>query len=266
MSKTTPTRPRPAKRRALGAVMMETVFILPFIMVVVVLIIYLGWNFRRMAQVTNMDRYAVWEETTPGSPGPDTQHRIGQMRNPRLNNAFYGLSNDQAIKLDEHQNRRWYYPQGHEDLRDRQVNETYSYFDEFLENNPRARYERFDAKHEQISDALTNMGMSDLTRNDVGHSRMDGDWRYVNGVVYDSRTGKWKPGRRRVTPGSSLREVFFVDLDDGLEPYDSSGNKLAKAIREFYLSYPGYRGPDIANDSRGGAGWDPFGGGPADGF
>ncbi len=246
--------------------MVETVIILPFVMVMLVLIIYLGWNFRRASQITNMDRYAVWEEVTPGSPGPDTQRRQDTIRNPRLNNTFFGLTGDQALTLDEHLDRRDYTPQGHEDLRDMQADETYSYYEEFLERSPTALFERFAATHEHISDMLEQMGMSVLTRNSMGHSRMNGDWRYANGVTFNGARNIWTPAGYRVTPGESLREVFFAEFDDGLEPYDSGGNNLAKAIREFYLSYPEYRGPDVENDSRNGGVSNPNNGGPLGGF
>lgn len=228
--------------------MVETVIVLPFIMAVLVLIIYLGWNFRRQAQVTNMDRYAAWKQTTPGATGPAPQHIPTEMRNPRMNNAFYGLTGDQATRLDELRNNPGYMPRAHERLRDRQADETYSYFNAFLERNPRGVQERFTATHEQINNALERMGMADITRNAEGHGRLNGDWRYVNGIHYNSAFGKWMPANRRVSPGSAMREVFFAEMDDGLEVYDSRGNRLARAIREFYLSYPGYRGPDISRD------------------
>jgi len=238
--------------------MVETVIILPFVMAVIVLLIYLGWNFRRQAQVTNMDRYAVWQRVTPGASGPNAQHVPAEMRNPRMNNAFYGLTGDQARQLDELRDNPGYTPRSHETLRDRQADETYSYFNEFLERNPRAIEQRFTAKHDQINTALERMGMSNTTRDPKGHSRLNGDWRYVNGIRYNGGLSKWVPANGRVSPGSAMREVFFAEMDDGLEVYDSRGNKLANAIRNFYLSYPGYRGPDISRDRRNRNPGDPF--------
>ena len=237
------------RRSSLGAVMAETVLVMPFIALALVLIVYLGWNFRRLAQVTNMDRYAVWEAVTPGAPGPDAQGIPQEMRNPQLNNAFYGLNGDQAGDLDELRDNVGYLPAGHRELRDQQNDETYSYFEEFLDRNPRGVQQRFTATHSQ-SVNTDLLGLSDLTRNGMGHSRMNGDWRFVNGVTYNSSKEKWEPANRRVVPGESLREVFFVDLDDGLEPYDDeSDNNLAGAIRDFYLAYPGYRGPELGSSN-----------------
>lgn len=227
--------------------MIETVFTLPFIMVVVVLIMYLGWNFRRLAVLTNVDRHAVWEQVTPGSPGPDIQRVQQDMRNPRLNEAFFGFNNDNAARLDEwRESADGYTPESHQQLRDMQADETYSYFDEFLDNNPRAIRERFVAEHEHVIDGFAWLNLADTMRNREGHSRLNGDWRYVNGIRPDG--DDWEPAHRRVTPGDSLREVFFAEIDDGLQTYENSGNNLARAIRRFYLQYPGYRGPDIEID------------------
>lgn len=240
-----------SRRSTLGAVMAETVLIMPFIAISLVLIVYLGWNFRRLAQVTNVDRYVVWESVTPGSPGPDVQGIAQDMRNPQLNNAFFGLNGDLASDLDELQTTQGtrYTPEGHQELRDTLADETYAYFDQFLDRNPAALRQRFSATHKQsINTDL--LGLSDLARNGDGHSRMNGDWRFLNGVAWNSSKNKWEPNSRRVVPGEAMRGVFFAEIDDGLEPYDDDSNTLAGAIRDFYLAYPGYVGPDVGSDSQ----------------
>ena len=228
--------------------MAETVLVMPFIMLALVLIVYLGWNFRRVAQVTNMDRYAVWESVTPGAPGPDAQGLGQDIRNPQLNAAFFGLNGDQANDLDELSavEGAGYLPQSHLDLRDSQVDEDFSYFDEFLDRNPAGIRQSFSATHSQSVNTEL-LGLSDLVRNGTGHSRLNGDWRYADGIDFNGERQVWEPSGRRVVPGQALREVFFVNLDDGLETYDSNGNRLAGAIRDFYLSYPVYVGPDIGS-------------------
>lgn len=228
--------------------MAETVLIMPFIMISLMLIVYLGWNFRRLAQVTNMDRYAIWESVTPGAPGPDAQGISQAVRNPQLNSAFFGLTNDQAVTLDELRVTQGvaYLPEGHEQLRDQQTDETYAYFEEFLEINPTGIRQRFSATHTQ-SVNTDFLGLSELIRNSHGHSRLNGDWRFVNGVAYNADLEKWQPSSLRVVPGESLRETFFAELDEGLETYDDNGNNLAGAIRDFYLAYPGYIGPDVGS-------------------
>lgn len=239
------------RRSALGAVMAETVLVLPFIMLALVLIVYLGWNFRRIAQVTNMDRYAVWESVTPGAPGPDAQGLPQDMRNPQLNAAFFGLTGDEANDLDELRDDQGvrYLPEGHRALRDRQADEAFAYFDEFLGRSPAGLRQQFSARHDQSVNTEL-LGLSDFVRNGLGHSRLNGDWRFADGIRFNSERQQWEPGNRQVSPGQSLREVFFINLDDGLEPFDSNGNNLAGAIREFYLSYPGYVGPEIGATNR----------------
>lgn len=259
------------RRRSLGAVMAETVLILPFIMVAIMLIVYLGWNFRRLAQVTNMDRYAVWSEVTPAT------ETLGVNRE-RMNGAFFGLNGDQALTLDPLGNGR-YLPEAHRELRDQQTDETYSYFDEFLDRNPTGLRHRYSATHNQsINTSL--LGLSDVTRNGDGHSRLDGDWRYAREVFRDderwlygtgdldrrpARSPAYPDGDPRpsliddesgdgkalsyyhVSPALSLRDVFFIEMDEGLQPYQSAGNPLARNIRTFYLAYPEYRSPDVMN-------------------
>ncbi|MEM9110584.1 MAG: hypothetical protein AAGC72_11230 [Planctomycetota bacterium] len=260
------------RRSAVGAVMAETVLVMPFIMIAIMLIIYLGWNFRRLAQVTNMDRYEVWSEVTPT---PDTYRVEGG----QLNTAFFGLNGDQAQTLNGLSDNAGYLPEAHREVRDQQTDETYAYFDEFLGRSPTGLQQRFRATHSQSVNTEL-LGLSDVTRNGDGHSRLDGDWRYAREVFDDD--GTWfygtgeldrRPPRSASEPDGdprppiidddpsdnrelsyyhvslalSLREVFFVRLDDGLSPYENSGNQLARNIREFYLAYPEYRGPDINN-------------------
>ena len=246
---TATTRRNPnSARRQRGAAMAETVLVLPFIMFVIVLLVYFGWNFRRLALVTNMDRYAVWEQVTPGSPGPDIQRLQQEVRNPRLNNMFFGLNNDQGLTLDEWARNDGYRPQAHQELLEQQADETYSYFDAFLGASPGGIRERFVISHDHLTDSLDQMGMSDTMRNKFGHQRLNGDWRYANGIRNDSDDG-WVASGYRVAPGNALRDVFFAELDDQLEAYSSNGNTLADAIQAFYSSYPGYRGPRVGDES-----------------
>lgn len=228
--------------------MIETVLVMPFIMIALMLIVYLGWNFRRIAQVTNMDRYAAWEQVTPGAPGPNMQGLEQEIRNPKLNEAFYSLNGDQALELDElGGGDNNFLPEGHRELRDQQTDEEYSYYEEFLELNPRGVRERFTSKHAQSVNTEL-LDLSDFARNERGHSRMNGDWRYLNGIEYNDTKSKWEPANRRVAPGSSLREIFFVEMDEGLEAF-AEQNTYASGVRNFYLAYPPYRGPEIDPDN-----------------
>lgn len=237
-----------SKRRARGGAMVETVLVLPFIFVILVLLVYLGWNFRRMAQVTNMDRYVLWEHATPGAPGPDMDDQPPSVRKPRLEDAFYGLNGDLPESLTTRSDRnegRSYLPISYEALRDEQADEDYSYISDFLDRQPRAIRERFEARHDHLAEKLENLEMSDRTKNAQGHSRLNGDWRYANGVRFNGEYQEWEAGGYRVVPGPSLREVFYVELDDGLESYENNNNNLARAIRDFYARYPGYHGPRV---------------------
>lgn len=227
--------------------MVETVLILPFVMIVIVLLIYLGWNFRRLALVTNMDRYVVWDQVTPGAPGPGLQRLSTEVRNPRLNNAFFGLNNDNGLVLEEYRLNDGYQPEAHEDLLQQQADETYSYFDAFIDSNPAGIRERMVARHDHLTDSLQQMGMADEMRNRFGHRRLNGDWRYANGVRYADDEVGWMAGGYRVSPARGLIDVFFAQIDDTLEGYDD--NEIARASRNLYTSYPAYHGPRVRDET-----------------
>lgn len=230
--------------------MVETVLITPLLMVVIVLLMYLGWSFRRLERVTNMDRYEAWRETTPGASGPTQAPILGH---EPLNQAFYGDVSDQARTLTEATNRgRTDIPDAHRTLQQQTADEGFAYLESFLNSSPTNLYERFEARHDQVSPFLERF-MSDSSRTRTGHRRLNGDWRFANGVTYNPGKQKWEPAGYRVAPGPALLEVFFVELDEGLNPY-TDNNELARAIQEFYTAYPSYRGPDIPTT------WDPTSG------
>ncbi|MEM9416624.1 MAG: TadE family protein [Planctomycetota bacterium] len=250
------TRPHPTRRTARlrrnrrGAVMVETVLITPLLMIVIVLLMYLGWNFRRLQRVTNMDRYEVWRETTPGSTGPGKADVLGH---EPLNQAFYSDISDPARTLTQSRGRgRTAIPEAHRTLQQQTADEGFAYLESFLGSSPTGIYERFEARHDQVSPFLATF-MSDTSSTRTGHRRLNGDWRYANGVAFNGQKQKWEPASYRVAPGPALREVFFVELDEGLSPY-TRNNRLAQAIQDFYTAYPSYRGPDIPTT------WDPSSG------
>jgi len=243
-----PIPPTTRKRKQRGAVMVETCIILPFLFIIFVLILYIGWNMRRIEKTTMMDRYEVWRQTTPGSQGP-AQNNVAQ--HAQLNDAFFGDTGDDAERLSHDLSRgRTQIPEAHRLLQQQLSDESFAYYRSFLDASPTGIYERFEAQHRQISPLLART-MSDVTRNPTGHTRLDGDWRFGDGIAFNRDKQKWEPNGRRVVPGTPLREVFFVELDDGLSPYTSS-NPLAEAIREFYTRYPAYVGPEIPTRWTGG--------------
>lgn len=242
----TPRRPRNRRRTQRGAVMVETVLIIPVLLVVIVLIMYLGWQVRRLQRVTNMDRYEAWRQTTPGSVGP-AQNPLND--HAALNNTFYDDVSDQARQLTHAANQgRTAAPEAYDYLQQQTTDETFAYLEDFLDASPTARYERFEARHNQTSPFLARY-MSDLSRTRTGHRRLDGDWRYANGVTYDNAKGRWIPAGYRVSPAEPLRDVFFAEFDDRLRPYVRENRdgvpNLASRIRDFYSAYPSYTGPDI---------------------
>ena len=242
-----------------GAVMAETVLITFLIMIVVVLLLYLGWTFRRLQRVTNMDRYESWRAVTPMAIAPG---QAGLHPNPRravdlahqpLNDTFYGDIADQARQLTPTDNSRTPVPQAYRLIQDQTTGETFTYLDRFYEITPTGHLEQFEARHEQASPFLA-AAMSNLSRTRTGHRRLDGNWRYSNGLIFNTEKSKWEPAGYRVVPGPTLRESFFTELDNGLDPYITT-NDLAATIRDIYAAYPNdYHGPDIP------IAWDPVDG------
>ena len=245
MPKSAIRKPKPNRRRsARGAVMVETVLVLPIIMVVMVLILYLGWNVRRLEKTTQMDRYVAWRMAMPGTPGPGPSQEDDHAT---LNDAFFTLdNNDTATSLSaNHLNwtRRQY--EAHDLLLTQLTEEDFAYYQEFLEEHPATIYVRFQAEHEPFSPLLEQMGMSNATRNGTGFRVRNGDWRFADGIRFSGSLQKWEPGHRRITPHPALRDVFYAQFDDELEPLVQAQNFLAEATQLFYLDYPGYSGPDV---------------------
>ena len=244
-----PRYPRHTQSRR-GAVMVETVLITFLIMIVVVLFLYLGWSFRRLQRVTNMDRYEAWRATTPVTinPGLDLGLRVNPRRSADLahqplNETFYGDIADPARQLTAVDNSRAPVPQAHRLIQEQTTDETPVYLEHFYAASPTGRLERFEARHNQSSPYLAAF-MSDLAATRTGHRRLDGDWRYSNGLAFNAEKDKWEPAGYHVIPRPALREVFFAGLDDALLPY-TDDNGLAAGIRDFYTAYPRYRGPDL---------------------
>lgn len=234
--------------------MVETVLVLPILMVVIVLIVYLGWNLRRLEKVTAMDRYSAWQLAMPGSPGPA---RDAQSDHDQLNDAFFADNSDRADELEEsYTSIRGPIPDAHELLLTELIEEDFAYFQNFLEDHPATTQQRFNAEHEDISPLLDLMGMSNLTSNRTGHRVLNGDWRFADGIRFNSQTDQWEPGSRRIAPTPALSDVFFAQFDEEITAIANGDNPLATATRDFYTRYPGYTGPEINTSWSVGDGWE----------
>lgn len=224
--------------------MVETVMILPVLMVVFVLIVFLGWNIRRLEKTTQMDRYEAWRAAMPGTPGPA---RNDQDEHANMNQAFFTAdSNDTARSLNANVtiNRRQY--EAHDLLLTQLTEEDFAYYQDFIDEHPATVYVRFEAEHEPFSPLLETIGMSEATRNRTGFRVRNGDWRFADGIRFDGSEQQWVPGARRITPNPALINVFYAQFDEELQPLaDGSNNPLASAARNLYRNYPGYRGPEV---------------------
>ncbi|MEM1355977.1 MAG: hypothetical protein AAGH88_13975 [Planctomycetota bacterium] len=240
--------PKSNSRNRRGAVMVETVLIMPVLFVVFVLIFYLGWNIRRLEKTTQMDRYEAWRAAMPGSPGPGHSHENGH---EQMNDAFFTQdTSDTAtrIGLNASIGRSQY--EAHDLLLTQLTEEDFAYYQDFIDTHPATVYARFEATHEPFSPMLTELGMSESTRNGTGFRVRNGDWRFADGIRFSSSRQEWEPGNRRITPNPALRNVFYAQFDEELDPLVGNQNPLADATQSLYLSYPGYIGPRVTNDSQ----------------
>lgn len=234
------------RRNARGAVMVETVLILPIIMVVIVLIIYLGWNIRRLEKTTQMDRYEAWRMSMPGSPGPGHSHQTGH---EQLNEAFFtNDTGDTATALSTDLTGDFQQYQAHDLLLTQLSEEDFAYYQDFLDSHPATIFARFNADHEPFSPLIERMGLSNATRNRTGFRVRSGDWRFADGIRFNSSDQEWQPGQRSVTPNPALRNVFYAQFDEELSPLVQSQNPLANATQHLYLDYPGYTGPKVVRN------------------
>ena len=210
--------------------MMELVLVLPLLVLVVSLLFFFGINLRRYQATAAMDRYEAWR-------------RVAEADSPTGASAFNTMFlKDQADRID------WtatnVYPG---DALDQWVDTTQTqsldagaYLDTLLDTFPVGQRVAMDTTHAS-SIPLWQRLAGTISHQ---HTRIGNEWKHRNAVTLDD-DGQWTYAGSRVHPAQVIRDVFLVDLDSQLQPYDDAGNGLASVLRRFYLSYPGYYGPEV---------------------
>jgi hypothetical protein len=232
--------------RSRGAAMVEAVLVLPFILFILALIIYFGFQMERFQRATMMDRYESWLGATR-APGPSAG--LDNRGVNDMNRLFFGGDLADALI---HEPTPYFPREPHEYWRNTagfNNSQAGTLADDYFDTFPRGRSSRFYVRHD------TSIPLYDAFEGPLRHrhTRMDTDWRFVNGIRFDSEDG-WVPSEPRVTPGDSVREVFYDQFDGRLQVY-ADENDLAEAIRSFYLNYPGYGGPTVPTEWEIGVGW-----------
>jgi len=225
--------------------MIETVLTLPFVIILLLMILFYGWSMTRLQRASVQDRYEAWRQVYHGygprvtghdPDDPDPYHGTEQ-----INDAFWAGGAD-ALRYDRGQA----FP---DDTRDQlkgladQASEDAGLAAAYLleEQLPHGRWMRFDTTHDTRSPLLEQLGGP--IRH--AHTRIGNEWKYANAVrLRDDDV--WVADAPRVTPGDLVRDQFVLDLDRPLEPIaNSSAHKVARVIRWYYRGFPGYVGPDV---------------------
>ncbi|MEM1107715.1 MAG: hypothetical protein AAGH99_03400 [Planctomycetota bacterium] len=249
-----------------GAVMVEALLVLPLIFVVLALVIYFGFSFERMQRGMMMDRYESWRGAAK-APGPAVDAVEGASVRPMQELFFVG--DDPTLRLEPSD----FFPAEPTESLERAaavesvgaLDLTQQYFNDF----PRGRSMRFFVGSPASSPLLQRLFPGDISHR---HTVMDTDWRFVNFVLED---GQWfdvedgvyldiRQAPREVTEGLDLvptqtpsrpvRDVFYTDYELRLEPL-SNGNPIAERLKDFYLAYPQYWGPQIDEQFEAGQPW-----------
>ncbi len=263
----------PHRRR--GAVMMESVLILPLLLLILSLIFYIGFLSVRVQRDTVLPRYEVWREVYHASgPGSD---RLS--RNLALNNAFFEGEADSLLMLDE------YYEAGYErhgrmmpDVYDehlfaaagdisaeaQELAETQVYWPDYpdlhhtrwgnaYEDGYRVRYTMDIPLWEQLDGPIVRR-----------HMRITHEWLHSNSTTAGPDT--WRGGSTGDHHLRAARDIYLEDLDlplddmdgDQIEEYNNDfsndptqvpdGSVLAGMIRRLYLDEAGYSGPIVYDE------------------
>ena len=234
--KTTCAKPRR------GAAMIEMVVSLPLIFVIIALTFFFGTRMWRLQQAEAMARYEAWGMVHAG-PSPKTYNYYN---NSELNVAFM---NNTAASVDtvRHDADDPY------DAVTDFLDELYSY-DTDMGDYTRQMVEQFPATV-RVDFQTTHNAENELFSRmsgtlDRSHRRLAQPWwLYWPGRVMYENTGETPPILDGVANQTLLRDVFFQDFDDSMTTLANSDNDWAEAIRDFYLAWPGYRGPTVWDNS-----------------
>lgn len=242
----TPHR-RSAPARARGAVMVEFVLALPFLVAVLMLVLYFGRGMMRVQHSHVVDRYEAWRVVWDdydlngnfyaNAPGPYPQPTIG---NPLMNQAFF---QDKAASVTHR--RDTYFP---DDAPEELATYAGSFSDEARQLVDRAHDDgsmpggarvTFTASH--TSDA----SIWERYERPISHThtRIEHEWKFVNGIRKNA--DNWVYAGHGSWMMNAVADTFFTDFDDEMKTLADQDNRLASFLRSIYLQKPGYRGPTV---------------------
>jgi hypothetical protein len=246
---------QPVNRRRLGAdrqrgaVMIEMVLLLPILALILSLLLFGGWAAVRLHQASVVDRYEAWRRAAQ-APGPGARsQQTGQ-----LNDAFFER---RAQRLEETAGPAPDFdsPRFQMEAAGRIDGEAGQFARRLDDRRDPLVGARFKASHEPAM-AFWRWLDGPIRH---GHHRFGEERAFVDRLIDDGRwyepaadqwnvlrtqareRGQWVPTRDRTQP---FRDQFLTDLDRAIRPL-ATRNHLARTWRDYYMSRPRYRGPEL---------------------
>lgn len=266
-------RGRSLPRRARGAAMIETVFVAPFLLLLLALVIFFG---RMMVQAQHTQvaaRHETWRSVT-GAPGPATSHRPedGLLHNWQINDTFFARRASAVSDFGGGDFPSLQAPGAptHERVVTAalDISDTAGGLADALMYQPRSnplqprmshgRRIGFSARRDVFVPALEPYaGNIRRTNARIGNAwQFTDDWR-AGPDLWES-SGRMAPHHAR-----ALRDQYIADFDAELDRIDGEANPeyasddtertrnqaLAGFVRSLYLHDPGYRGPIVFDEN-----------------
>lgn len=229
--------PLSRRRRArCGAAMIETVLVLPVVLVVLLLVLGLGRSMMRWQQVSVMDRYEAWRQVA-AAPGPSSPGQLNQafLRNEAA--RIESVSDDffPSEPMDAWRDgAMWVLP------------EAGWLADRVAARLPDGRRVRFETSFASDIPLESRLGLTGPLHH--GHVRLNHEWKFVNALRHNVGADRWEPTGEPTSLAEPLRDRFLEQLDSRLWWMESAGNGVAGTVRELYMRDPRYRGPHIDLD------------------
>jgi len=238
-----------------GAVMMETVLIMPIIFLLLLFLLYYGLSLAQLQRASVQDRYEAWRMVHygygPRASGLDMTTHPAYDGTGQINNTFWAGNAD---AITHGTNTR--FP---EDTRQRMLDEARrasadsgNYAEHLLYRELRHGRRVWFATTEEHDSAYLQ---GDVYNSPVqhAHARIGTEWKYMDGLwlrddgqwVYLQPYHRSDPDLARLGPennGDAVRFVFLLDLDD---PMRQATGSIADVVRTYYRRFPQYVGPDV---------------------
>lgn len=233
--------------RCRGAVMVETVLVLPFIMLIISMLVFFGWRMVDVHNTNHASRYVTWRRAA-SAPGPRLTRVIVLDQDDEDQWIWDGPEINTMQFADNAENIRGttsgYFPAESRqlliDTAGGRSADAGDYAQTMVARLPRGQ------TVELQTTLASDIPLWRRLERPIRHrsTKLNGQWRYANGIT-QRRDGQWIAAGPRVTPGQTVRDVFLIDLDEALQEAGNQASGLTQAIRRAYLRYPGYVGPDV---------------------